>query len=187
MGKDRIVRDVLTTERLILRPYEESDAESLYQYAKDPLVGPVAGWAPHESVESSLEIIRDLFFPSGAWAIVLKETGEHIGTIALEEDRRRPDIPSKEIGYSLASKYWGRGIMTEACKEVVRYAFQELDLYILAICTSRTNERSAGVIENCGFKQEGTERACYCIYDGSFRDSRIYSLLKSEWLELTGR
>ena len=45
------------TERLILRPWEESDAESLYEYAKDPLVGPIAGWPVHTSVENSREII----------------------------------------------------------------------------------------------------------------------------------
>ena len=38
---------ILETERLILRPWMESDAESLYQYAKDPAVGPIAGWPPH--------------------------------------------------------------------------------------------------------------------------------------------
>ena len=46
------------TERLILRPWKESDAESLYEYAKDSAVGPIAGWPIHTSVENSLEIIK---------------------------------------------------------------------------------------------------------------------------------
>ena len=49
-----------TTERLILRPWEENDAKSLYEYAKDPKVGPAAGWPVHTSVENSLEIIRNV-------------------------------------------------------------------------------------------------------------------------------
>lgn len=51
----------LTTERLLLRPWKESDAESLYQYAKDERVGPIAGWPAHRSVEESREVIRDVF------------------------------------------------------------------------------------------------------------------------------
>ena len=51
----------LYTERLILRPWEETDAESLYEYAKDPRVGPIAGWPIHSSVENSREIIRHAF------------------------------------------------------------------------------------------------------------------------------
>lgn len=50
----------LETERLILRPWLESDAECLYEYAKDPAVGPAAGWPPHTSVENSREIIQNI-------------------------------------------------------------------------------------------------------------------------------
>ena len=54
-------KKMLETERLILRPWEESDAETLYEYAKDPDVGPIAGWPPHQSVEESLAVIRNVF------------------------------------------------------------------------------------------------------------------------------
>ena len=56
----------ITTDRLLLRPWNEADAESLYQYAKDPDVGPIAGWPPHGSVEESREVIRTVF-----WGIAL--------------------------------------------------------------------------------------------------------------------
>ena len=48
------------TERLILRPWKESDAESLFEYAKDPKVGPIAGWPVHTSVNDSLNIIKNV-------------------------------------------------------------------------------------------------------------------------------
>lgn len=51
---------ILETKRLLLRPWDEEDAEELYKYAKDPAVGPSAGWPPHTSVENSREIIRDV-------------------------------------------------------------------------------------------------------------------------------
>lgn len=50
----------METERLILRPWEEADAEDLYEYARDPEVGPIAGWPVHKSVEDSLEVIRNV-------------------------------------------------------------------------------------------------------------------------------
>ena len=81
----------LETERLILRAYTEEDAQGLYEYAKDPDVGPRAGWKPHESAEESREIIRTMFMPVEAWAIFLKEDGRLIGTIGLENDRHRDE------------------------------------------------------------------------------------------------
>ena len=56
---------MLETKRLILRRWEESDAESLYEYAKDPDVGPIAGWPPHQSIEESKEIIKNGFHWTG--------------------------------------------------------------------------------------------------------------------------
>lgn len=49
---------MLETERLILRPWEESDAEDLYRYASDPDVGPIAGWPPHQSIDESRYVIK---------------------------------------------------------------------------------------------------------------------------------
>lgn len=74
------------TARVILRPWEESDAEELYRYAKDPAVGPIAGWPPHTSVENSREIIRDVLSAQETYAVVLKETGKPIGCVGLFRD-----------------------------------------------------------------------------------------------------
>lgn len=72
--------NLMQTNRILLRPWRESDAETLFKYASDPDVGPRAGWAPHKSVEESLEIIRTVFNDVlNTWAIELKATGEAIG------------------------------------------------------------------------------------------------------------
>ena len=73
----------LETKRLILRPWEESDAEELYKYAKDPAVGPIAGWPPHTSVENSREVIKNVLSETGNYAVVLKETGLPVGCAGL--------------------------------------------------------------------------------------------------------
>ena len=73
----------LETKRLILRPWREADAEALYQYAKDPRVGPAAGWPVHTSVENSREIIRTVLSEPETYAVVLKETREPVGSAGL--------------------------------------------------------------------------------------------------------
>ena len=173
----------LETERLELTEFTEADASDLYEYAKNPNVGPHAGWSPHKDREESLRIIRELFMPNQTWAIRKKWDSRVIGSISLEPDRYRPDACSRELGYSLAEECWGQGIMTEAAKEVIRFGFEELGLDQIGICTGEANRRSQRVIEKCGFKYEGTIRRTYKVYDGTLRDSMIFSMLKEEYEE----
>lgn len=65
----------LETSRLILRPWQETDAEALYKYAKDPAIGPISGWPPHTSVENSLEIIRTVFAAPETYAVCAERDG----------------------------------------------------------------------------------------------------------------
>ena len=71
---------MIETNRLILRHWRETDAEALFRYASDPDIGPIAGWHPHTSVENSLEIIQTIFRAPETYAVVLKETGEPVGS-----------------------------------------------------------------------------------------------------------
>jgi ribosomal-protein-alanine N-acetyltransferase len=171
----------ITTERLLLRRFSEDDAQEVFELAKDPDVGPRAGWNPHENIEETLTVLRNIIMPSDAFAITLKDSGKVIGDIAIEEDRYRPDADSGELGYWLGKEYWGKGYMTEAARAVIDYAFGEKGLSMLGICTSPVNSRSQRVIEKCGFVYEGTIRRTYKIYDGTLRDSRVYSMTKEEY------
>lgn len=175
------------TERLLLTPWRVciEDAKGLYAYAKDPDVGPNAGWKPHESVEESLKIIEELFVPEkNTWAIREKESNKIVGSISLLFDRRREDVNSREMGYSLAKDCWGKGYMTEAARALMDYGFEKYNLVVMSICTSPTNKRSQRVIEKCGFKYEGLQRRGYHIYDGSDRDNLMFSILREEWQEI---
>lgn len=179
----------LETARLRLAGWtlSDEDIDGLYAYAKNPNVGPNAGWKPHESREESRQIIEELFLPNRVWAIREKETGRVIGSIGLEPDRRREDVKSLEMGYSLAEESWGKGYMTEAALAVMDYAFTELGLVVLAICTGPENRRSQRVIEKCGFQYEGRQRKGYHIFDGSDRDNLMYSITREEWMDREGR
>lgn len=74
---------MIETSRLILRPWQDEDAASLFRYASDPDIGPIAGWPPHTSVEHSLEIIRTVFSAPEVYAVVLKDTGEPVGCCGI--------------------------------------------------------------------------------------------------------
>ena len=112
---------MLETKRLILRRWEESDAENLYEYAKDPDVGPIAGWPPHQSVAESLDVIRDVFNGAEAYAICFKSDGKAIGAIELKLNGHT-DLTERddecELGYWLGKPFWGQGIMPEAAREI---------------------------------------------------------------------
>jgi putative acetyltransferase len=175
----------IETERLILRDWRIDDVDDLYEYAKNPNVGPHGGWKPHESKTESLEIMQTLFIDKyECWAIVYKEDGKVIGSIGYEKDQKRPEINCRELGYAMGEDYWGKGIMTEAAKAVIRYGFETLELDMVSIYRNPQNTRSGRVIDKCGFLYEGTLRYAYKIYDGSVRDVACYSMTKEEFKAL---
>ena len=79
---------VLMTRRLVLRRWEQADAEDLYRYASDADVGPIAGWPPHKSIDESRAVIRDVLNGREAYAICLKEDRKAIGAIELNRRHR---------------------------------------------------------------------------------------------------
>lgn len=150
----------IQTRRLILRPWQESDAEALFRYASDPDVGPRAGWPPHKDVEESLKVIRDIFTNDRTWAITLKETGE--------EDA--------EIGYWLAKPYWNQGLCTEALRAMIDYCFNVKGFLTLWSDFFVDNPASGRVMEKCGFVDTGRENMCSHLYHGDDRPVHIMRL-----------
>lgn len=149
---------MLETKRTLLRPFTEEDAADLFAYARDPRVGPIAGWKPHESVEESREIIRTVFASPNVFAVTDRETGRVIGSAGFVGRSRNPDAPSDELGYALSPDYWGRGLMPEVCRELLRYGFEEMGLEEIWCTHYQENHPSRRVIEKCGFLYAFTER-----------------------------
>ena len=98
---------MLETKRLLLRKWKESDAEECYRYAKNPRVGPIAGWPVHTSVEISRQVIRDILAVPETYAIVLKETGLPIGSIGLHHNDLAEKDDEAELGYWLGGTLLG--------------------------------------------------------------------------------
>ena len=112
---------MMETERLLLRPWQESDAEALYRWASDPEVGPAAGWPPHTSVENSREIIRTVLAKEGTFAVVPKDgNGDPIGAIGVFPTEIPEGRGEPEIGYWIARPYWGQGLIPEAVEAIRR-------------------------------------------------------------------
>ena len=144
---------ILKTENLTLRPWEESDARCLYHFAKNPKIGPIAGWPPHESVENSLEIIRTVFAKRETYAIVLDDIP--IGCVGL---LFHPDTyhwwgeGACELGYWVAEEHWGKGYATEASRALIKRAFDELEVENIYASYRYENKQSGRVLEKLGFR-----------------------------------
>lgn len=167
---------ILETERLLLRPCRITDAEDIYEYAKNPIVGIMAGWKPHESVEETEIIIREILMRDSL-AIVLKSERKVIGTIGLMF--RNKDV--YELGYSLSENYWNKGYGTEAAKEMLHYAFSSGLAHEVISGHFTENIRSKRVIEKCGFRYVGIIKAGFLYYDNTYKDIWRYTLTKEEY------
>jgi RimJ/RimL family protein N-acetyltransferase len=151
----------LTTSRLILRPWRKSDAASLYEMAKDPRVGPAAGWPVHTSKRNSRKVIRNIFSADETYAITIKGKDTAIGSIGLVVGAAsNHDLPDNEaeIGYWIGVPFWGRGYVTEATRELIRHAFEDLGVETLWCSYFDGNDSSRRITEKCGFVYQRTEQ-----------------------------
>lgn len=152
---------ILETERLLLRPWEPSDAGDLFEFASNPDIGSSAGWNPHKSVDESLEIIKTVFAQPETYAVILKENMRAVGSIGLMfGEKSNLNIPENEaeIGYWIGKPFWGRGLIPEAVNALVKYGFRELGLAKIWCGYFDGNEKSKRVQEKCGFKFHHTNK-----------------------------
>lgn len=177
---------IFETERLILRPWHENDAESLYEYAKDPLVGPVAGWPTHKSIEDSRLIIKNVLSADETYAVTLKNDGKAIGSIGLligEKSNIAISDNEAEIGYWIGVPYWGLGLIPEAVKELMKYAFETLGIKTLWCGYFDGNEKSKRVQEKCGFEYHHTIENIKWHLMGDIRTEHVTCITKELWQE----
>ena len=139
------------TERLILRPWREDDAEELYKYASDSDVGPAAGWPVHTSVENSRDVICHVLSAAETYAVCLKETGKPIGSIGLHRNDLAEMEDELELGYWIGKEYWGQGLIPEAAREILRHAFVDLKMKRVWCGYYDGNIKSRRVMDKLGF------------------------------------
>lgn len=145
----------LTSRRLTLRPWKETDLEDLYAYASVEGVGQMAGWVPHRNFDESRMILSH--FISGKRTFALEFQGKVIGSLGIEEysEENYPELSTfqgRELGYVLSKDYWGMGLVPEAVETVIEYLFHEIGLDFIIVGHFAWNDRSRRVAEKCGFR-----------------------------------
>lgn len=146
----------IETDRLILRPWQESDLNDFYSYTGDEAVAPGMGWKRMESLEEAQKLFADYMVDKESLALELKETGEVIGDLSVQARpwERYPVeriLKGREFGFGLNSRFWGRGLMPEAVKAVASYCFETLGYDFITCGHFFDNTKSKRAIEKCGF------------------------------------
>ncbi len=177
----------LETKRLILRRWEDTDADAgaLFEYARDPDVGPIAGWPPHQNIEESLDVIRNVLSGPEAYAICLKNDPRPVGAIELKL-KGRADLTDRddecEMGYWIGKPFWGQGLMPEAAGELLRHAFEDLGMQKVWCGYYDGNVKSKRVQEKCGFIYQWTSHDVDVPLMHEKRIGCVNLLTREEWL-----
>ena len=177
---------ILQTQRLILRPWLPEDAEALYTYARDPEVGPPAGWPPHTSVENSREIIQNVLSAKETYAVCRKDS-KPIGSIGLHLNGST-DMTNRddecELGYWLGKPFWGQGLIPEAARELLRYAFEELGMRAVWCGYYEGNEKSKKVQKKLGFVYRYTTENLDMKLMNELRTGHTNLMTKERWQKI---
>ncbi len=161
---------VLSTERLSLRQLTIEDKAPIFGLRSSPAINQYLDRDPCLSMEDAehfIEKINEHIENNNSiyWVITLSNTQAFVGTICLYNFSLDED--SCEIGYELMVEYQGKGIMKEAVKSVVDYAFHTLEINKIIACTHLNNQPSTKLLENLNFtssKESFTDNPDYHIF-----------------------
>lgn len=173
---------VLTTDRLTIRRMTMRDAGDMFEYSRDPEVARHVLWDAHRNIGETRAYIRYTLrkYRAGepaSWAIELNETGRVIGTIGFMWYQR--DNNAAEVGYSLARAYWNQGLMTEALRAVLDFAFKTMRLHRVEAQHEVENPASGAVMRKAGMSYEGTLRQ-RLFNKGRYVDVALYAALRGD-------
>lgn len=151
----------METKRLVLRPWSESDTESLYKFARDPYIGATAGWLPHQSKADSLRVLREILMKPDQYAIEDKASGKLVGAIGLTSPRMNCITGLNDgdftIGFWIGRELWNRGYATEAAQAFMQMLFNEYGAKKIWASSFEGNIRSECVQEKLGMKYKFSE------------------------------
>ncbi len=145
----------LQTERLLLKPYQEKDKESLIDLFTDEKVMKHVGDGVLPKMEAELiwEKLHNQFYkttPKTIWAVFSKEDNRYIGHASIRPMNTKSN--NKEIGFILKRKEWGKGFATEITKRLIQFSFEELNQKKIFATVDNDNYASINVLEKSGMK-----------------------------------
>ncbi len=171
--------NVIETARMILRHWTESDAADLYEYAKDPAIGPAAGWPPHTSVENSREIIRNVLSDKETYAVIPKAHGKPVGSVGIHfKEHEGAETIEAEIGYWIGQPFWGQGLIPEAVEALLHRCFTELGCAVVWCAHFDGNAKSHRVQEKCGFVYHHTAEE---VWNGEPKINHYSRITREAW------
>jgi ribosomal-protein-alanine N-acetyltransferase len=181
---NKIGTKTIETERLTLRPFTKGDVQEVYEnYGKDVKISKYISWIPCNTLEKCEQFINfnlkeydsnPLFF---SWTIIFEE--DIVGSIAIFNVDENSE--SGELGYSLGSKWWNKGLMTEAGKSVLNYAFNDVKFHRIFATFHEDNIASKKVLEKLSMKYEGKLKDGQKNLDGTFSNLDLYAILDYEF------
>ena len=170
----------IETDRLILRRFELSDAQAMFDnWASDDEVTKYLTWPSYTdvaAVEQKLEqwVSRYADADRYHWAIVLKGNGpEPIGSIGACHWHEDEEVP--EIGYCMGKRWWHRGIMSEALGAVIDFLFDRVGVERIIARHDVNNPHSGGVMRKCGMRFEEIQEKAHRNNQGVI-DTANYSI-----------
>lgn len=177
----------LQTERLILRPFEESDFEAVHSYAsnyeniKHMTFGPNKEEHTKEFIKNAINKANTVPQTEYEFAITLRENEKLIGACGLHTNK---ELTEGNLGWVLHMDYWKKGFGTEFAHELLRFGFEELNLHRIYATCDADNYGSYRVMERNGMRREGYFKQCRpgrkCDPD-KWYDDLHYAILKEEW------
>ena len=169
----------LETKRLKLRPFAEDDVAELVSLigAREVAATTLRIHHPYTEKEARAFLARIHDDDEVRFAITLRDAGRLCGGIGL---RLAPAHQHAELGYWIGVPFWGRGYATEACRELLRYGFEELGLHRIFASHFKHNPGSGRILVKLGMRYEGCQREHLRKWD-RFVDSELYGILRQEW------
>ncbi len=179
---------ILETERLIIRRFKKDDWKDLYEYLSNEEVvkyEPYEVFTEEECKEEAIWREKQDFF----WAVCLKENNKLIGNVYFQQQQPK-EFLTWEIGYVFNSAFYGKGYATEACKRVLKYAFEELGTHRVIGNCNPENTSSWRLMERLLMRREGHFRKPAFFkrtIDGKeiWHDAYQYSILEEDWFDST--
>jgi len=174
---------MLTTERLIVRPFLKSDYHDLYEYLSRKEVYRFERGGPI-TLKQAKKFTREWSKGTKFFAATLKETQKLIGHISFLPERP-PDFKTWQMGYIFHPDYQNKGYATEASRAVIKYAFSKLGAHRVVAYCSPDNTPSWKVLEKCGMQREGMSRKDFILRDDGngqpiWLNSYIYAILDED-------
>ncbi|XMB85525.1 GNAT family protein [Mycoplasmatota bacterium WC44] len=172
----------IITERLILRDFEITDVEAMYEYLSDDRVAIPAGGKSVDSLDKAKMTFERVSKRNDIWAIELKSKQKVIGAIGAY-NLTYNNIKERHIGFELSYNYWNKGYVTEACKSLITYLFEVEQMDRIAMSNYHFNKGSIRVAEKLGFVREGALRKEDRLSTGEIVDRIVYSIIKDEYFD----